>query len=293
MSVFRDASKPFGCIPAGVQLSAKIDTELETLESKVYTDLFKGLAKLRFLPLLELIPLSLKFPASLDLKAGNPLWPPVQDQLTLGSCVENAIGTCLADVEAKETGQLLQLSRLFLYWNARIDKSKDTGSTGGGASWVARLLGVPVESVWPYDITQFAVKPPQPAYVDAAKRKLTDSFYTLSLEHILHSLNQGYPIAFGTVLFSSFSTMSDATGWVCPLPTDTDDILGGHFLVIRGYDLAKRLFLVQNSWGASWGLGNAPGSDPSLQGCFYMSFDHVASVVLCNSWRTFRKVQNS
>jgi len=24
-----------------------------------------------------------------------------------------------------------------------------------------------------------------------------------------------------------------------------------------------------------------------------MSFDHVASVVLCNSWRTFRKVQNS
>jgi C1A family cysteine protease len=293
MSVFRDASKPFGCIPAGVKLSAKLDTELETLESKVYTDLFKGLAKLRFLPLLELIPLSLKFPPALDLKVGNPLWPPVQNQGQLGSCVENAVTTCLADVEAKETGQLLQLSRLFLYWLARLDKSKDTGSTGAAAAFAARFWGAPLESVWPYDPMQFAVKPPQAAYDDASKRKLTDSFYTLSLEHILHSLNQGYPISFGTVLFSSFSTMSDANGWVCPLPTDTDTILGGHFLVIRGYDLAKRLFLIQNSWGTGWGLGNAPGSDPNLQGCFWMSFDHVASVVLCNSWRTFRKVANT
>lgn len=270
-----------GCIPAGIKLSAfpkGSSNGVSALGSELYQDLFKGLARFSF-PLLEWFPLCWRFPQAMDLGA-DPLWPDVIYQGSLGSCVDNAVSTCLSWAAAKETGKNLQLSRLFLYYNARMGVPEDIGSTIGNCAFWASIYGAPEESLWPYDVTKFALRPPQAAWDAARSHRLCKSFFTLTLGQMLHSINSGYPIAFGFDMYSSFGSMNASQGWVCPMPTSADTFLGGHCVTIRGYDLKKKLFLCQNSWGLWWGN----------HGLFWMPFDYVCSPLLASGWRTFRKI---
>ena len=36
-----------------------------------------------------------------------------------------------------------------------------------------------------------------------------------------------------------------------PMPQDDDEVLGGHAVCCVGYDDAKQVFIVRNSWGTS------------------------------------------
>jgi hypothetical protein len=293
-----------GSIPAGIKLLETIvEDEASALEGLAYKELFAGLARFSF-PLLELLPPTwVGAPRNLLIDLGeSSSWPGVLDQGTLGSCVDNSVSTCLSVVETKEQGVSagnFQASRLFLYGNAREWTSEDSGSTLGASAKGARIWGVPPESAWPYDIALFATRPPPPVWTQAAQRKLTQSYWTLSLVSIIHSLQAGYPVSFCTVLYESFGDMNDAQGWIMPKPKPGEKVVGGHCMTVRGIDLKRKLALVQNSWGASWGAGSqgivhADGSPgPALKGCFWMPLDILCSPTLCNSWRTFRKVANT
>src|SRR5271157_2122346 len=59
----------------------------------------------------------------------RPQMPPVYDQGQLGSCVDNAWAAALSFLENKEGNTFEMFSRLFLYWNARTNKTADTGSS--------------------------------------------------------------------------------------------------------------------------------------------------------------------
>lgn len=47
------------------------------------------------------------------------------------------------------------------------------------------------------------------------------------------------------------------------MPTVNDTFLGGHAVVLVGYDDTKRMFFCRNSWGIDWGL----------EGYFWMPYE--------------------
>ena len=53
---------------------------------------------------------------------------------------------------------------------------------------------------------------------------------------------------------------------IMPLPNPGEGLVGGHCVVIIGYDDSKQAVLCRNSWGAEWGIN----------GNFYMPYAFVA-----------------
>ncbi len=267
-------------IPEGVKLVAQAD--IAGIEQALYQDAFKALAGIS-LPVLEWIPYCMRFPSRVDLRlVGTPAGvPPVLNQGTLGSCVDNSYSTLLDWCYRKEDGVVFQASRLFLYGNARGWSASDSGSSLGACDHGARTYGAPLESVWPYDISKFADRPPETIFSVAFRTKTVRSYYLLSLGEMLHCLSSGWPFSVCMSTYSTFGTATTADGQVLtPMPTPKDKYTGGHCVTVIGYDLKSRLFLAQNSWGLEWGT----------DGCFWLSFDYVASPMLANGWRTVRGV---
>jgi len=136
-----------------------------------------------------------KLPKSVDLR---PHCPPIYDQGQLGSCTGNAIAGAFQFEQMKQKIANWVPSRLFIYYNERVIEGTVSSDSGAqirdGAKSVA-TTGVCPETDWPYDITKFAVKPPDPpCYADAAKNTAT------SYQRVPQILNQmkgclasGYP----------------------------------------------------------------------------------------------------
>lgn len=62
----------------------------------------------------------------------------------------------------------------------------------------------------------------------------------------------------------------DAKGYIHP----TGSVVGGHAILVRGYNVKLRRFLLHNSWGASWGgKGGAP------TGCAWLSHDDLGMLL--------------
>jgi len=66
------------------------------------------------------------------------------------------------------------------------------------------------------------------------------------------ALADGLPVVFGMMLRESFHRASAGKG-IVPLPADGDLPIGGHAMLIVGYDTEARMYLVRNSWGEQWG----------------------------------------
>jgi C1A family cysteine protease len=59
----------------------------------------------------------------------------------------------------------------------------------------------------------------------------------------------------GISVYESFKKRNVARSGIVPMPRRGEKHLGGHALLVVGYDRRRRQFLVRNSWGARWGLG--------------------------------------
>jgi C1A family cysteine protease len=199
-----------------------------------------------------------KIPPKVDYRSGCP---PVYDQGQLGSCTANALGAAF-DFDRKKQGQdFMTPSRLFIYWNERDMEGtvdSDSGAYIRDGIKVLRKLGTPHEKTWPYLISKFTNKPPKPSYVEAEKnqslayqRILTPA--TNPVNDMLSCLASGYPFVSGIAVYESFeSAKANSTG-VIPMPSKTESLLGGHAILIVGYDQKKQQFIFRNSWGTSWG----------------------------------------
>jgi C1A family cysteine protease len=149
-----------------------------------------------------------------------------------------------------------QGSRLFLYYNERKldgDIDQDGGSTITTAIKALKKFGLCQEKDWPYDETKFKICPPKTCY-DAALQNKVINAHIVSADALKQTLASGFPIAFGTILFSSFESDEVAKTGIIPMPTDDENSVGGHAMCIVGFDDDKKVFIVRNSWGTSWGL---------------------------------------
>jgi len=180
---------------------------------------------------------------------------PVLDQGNLGSCVANAAYVLFYIL----SNQKITLSRLHLYYICRaLDGSSSTKDTGTYVSTALKSLSqyqLCNESLWKYDINKFAMLSPSQCFVNTyLLNNFTYSRVTQDIAHITDCISNGNPIMIGIKVYSSFeSSNANSTGLI-PMPnTSKEQFLGGHCIVIIGYDNATQYFKVQNSWGTNWG----------------------------------------
>ncbi len=129
---------------------------------------------------------------------------------------------------------------------------------------VLSQLGVPAEGIWPYEPRLFAVQPPRVVYQIASHHRALDyASVPCDADAVRACLAEGFPVAFGTMVFSSFK----ATGrdGRTPMPRAGEPEEGGHAMALVGYSDAERVFIVRNSWGAGWGD----------QGYAYVPYDYI------------------
>ena len=198
------------------------------------------------------------------------------DQGNLGSCTANAL--CYAYVfDAPNYSP----SRLFLYYNERMldnDISIDAGSTLSQGINALKKFGVCSETLWAYNISKFAIKPQTNAYSQGLLNQVIQSSRVAqTLTSLKGCLSSGFPFVVGILVYSSFeSKIANTTGYV-PMPnTQTEQLLGGHAVICLGYNDAKQIFIMQNSWGTGWGD----------KGYFYLPYAYLTSTTLAGDiWK--------
>ena len=186
--------------------------------------------------------------------------PAVYNQYSIGSCVANAIVGDLEFLELMEGIPYTHLSRMFVYYNARLEMNetdKDDGSIISLAMGTLTKQGVASEATCPYDTGNVFLRPDWMAYRDAFAHTIVQSYKILTTgvdrhNDIQTALNAGHPVVFGTPVWNSIRGVS--FDGMMPMP-DSSPSIGGHAMLIVGYDLSHQIYIIRNSWGTTWGDG--------------------------------------
>lgn len=223
----------------------------------------------------------IELPTSIDLRN---YMPPIGDQGQLGSCTAWAataayryemLRQSLPDFEPSELAEY--------YWTRALE---GTTKVDAGASIrdsikvLAKVGAVPCDR-WPYDISKFA-KRPSAAVRRAAKLHLAIEYQSVpqgSLS-VKTALSDGLPVVFGISVYESFESQEASRTGVIPIPDARDQLLGGHAIVLVGYDDASRRFTFRNSWGTGWGES----------GYGYLPYPYVLSPSLASDFWVIRSV---
>jgi len=213
--------------------------------------------------------------------------PAVYNQDKLGSCTANAIAAAYEYDEIKQNEKDVFIpSRLFIYYNERkIEGSIETDSGAEIRDGIKSISvdGVCSEDMWKYDITKFTECPTQECYDEAKNHKSIEYKRVIqSLEQLKQCLIEGFPIVFGFNVYSSFETQEVAETGIMPMPKEGEELLGGHAVCAVGFDDNKRVFIIRNSWGDSWGD----------KGYFYMPYAFITNTSQCSDFWTVRKVKD-
>lgn len=209
--------------------------------------------------------------------------PPVLDQGQLGSCALNATSNCLRHLLLKENVKVFQPSRLYLYWNTRVNiehssPNEDTGVMIRDVCKSIQKYHACDEAVWPYDISKFNIAPPLKAYKNAnLYKQLSYAKVPQTLKDIKQAIATNFPVIIGIGVYESFEGKDVAETGIVPLPNaEKEQLLGGHALLAVGYDDEKRHFIVQNSWGSNWGD----------KGFCYIPYDYLTNSELSSDFWT-------
>jgi hypothetical protein len=198
----------------------------------------------------------------------RPKCPPIQNQLSIGSCTAHVLATAFQFNDPTFFG-----SRLYLYYNERFldggDVTIDDGSTLSQGVNALKKYGICNESLWPYvdDGARYKIKPPPECYIDGELHQVLEAN---NIDHNLDSMKKclahGRPFVLGIMIYSSFESPQIAKTGIIPMPNKESDLfLGGHAVTCVGYDDTKRLFIMRNSWGTGWGD----------KGYFYLPYEYL------------------
>jgi hypothetical protein len=189
-----------------------------------------------------------------DLRTWDSL---VEDQGKLGSCGSEAMTSAYElMVRRLYPEKFVELSRLFVYYNTRVLEEtieEDSGVTIKDEIDAVKKHGICSESLWPYVISKFSIRPPNVCYTDAKQRTITNYESLDSTEAMIEVLNDDRPVLIGADIFKKFMRLDDHDP-IVSMPNGTEQSLGGHAMVAVGYSLPKKQFLVKNSFGVDWGV---------------------------------------
>ena len=209
----------------------------------------------------------------------------IEDQGNLGSCTGQAIAGAIELLNTKNNKQT-DVSRLFIYYYERAlikTINYDSGAYIRDGIKVTSKQGAPLENLWPYDITKFRNKPNYTAISDAVRRKVTLYERVANHQGCLDALNNGYPVVIGFKVYSSFESDIVYETGVMPYPnTSRESLLGGHAVLLVGYDNVRQTYIARNSWGTDWGDS----------GYFYMPYRVIQNTSMSGDFWIIKRVNN-
>ncbi len=223
-----------------------------------------------------------QLPRSVDLRH---LCSAVENQGDLGSCTGNSLAGAVEFLEKKNRLPLVNVSRLFIYYNERVIEHsvrEDAGAMLRDGIKTLVKQGVCSEKKWPYVISKFAVRPSPACYKEGANHQVTAYARLQTVDEMRACLAEGYPFVFGFTVYESFESDQIARTGVVPMPRPTERVLGGHAVLAVGYDDAQKRFLVRNSWGSGWGL----------KGYFTIPYEYLGNRGLSDDFWTIRREEN-
>jgi len=210
---------------------------------------------------------------------------PIENQGSLGSCTGQAIAGAI-ELLNKRSGNYKDISRLFIYYYERLilgTVNYDSGAYIRDGIKVTNHYGASLESLWPYDISKFKIEPITEAKNDALNRKVNRYERISDFNGCIDALTNGYPIIMGFNVYTSFMSAHVARTGNMPYPnTRRERLLGGHAVLLVGYDKRKKVFIARNSWGANWGH----------KGYFYMPFNVVTNTSMSSDYWIIKSVNN-
>lgn len=191
-----------------------------------------------------------ELPASVDLSASMP---PVGNQGDQQSCVAWAVAYALKSYQEKlELHQQLLFSPSFIY--NQINNGMNVPTYVTDALNLLSQEGVCTWDEMPYKDSDWVSKPSTVATEDA-KRFRIDYWRQVNIQdpkEVKAQLASGYPVIIGAQVSREF--VND--GYLLKsnyIWKDKGVPVGGHAMLLIGYDDAKRAFKIMNSWGTEWG----------------------------------------
>jgi C1A family cysteine protease len=194
-------------------------------------------------------------PSSIDL---SEYCTSVKDQGQEGSCTAFSTIAAMEFLEKKfNSNPMSNFSEQFTYYVTRVDIARGPPSQDSGA-YVRDSIkstisyGTCFENTWPYS-NPLNRKPSTQAYLEA-KKYGTISYTTIqanNLNLLKTTLSQGIPVVIGFICYSNIFDSGVSTTGIIPL--QNDNIIGGHAVLLVGYNDTTGQFKFKNSWGTSWG----------------------------------------
>lgn len=213
----------------------------------------------------EAFSIDLNLPTSVDLEA----WMgPVKDQGHEGSCTAHAGSENLEFLFRKIKNESWVFSPQFLYYKEReMDGSLpgDSGSYGRTSVKCMQKFGCDLLSDDPYDTTKMDVPPNRAQEYVAAQYKAGAYHALKDINEMKSCLASGFAFLLGFDVYENFESIG-ADG-IAPPPEG--QILGGHEVLVIGYDDSTGRFKVRNSWGSGWGS----------HGNFFMAYNDLLKVM--------------
>ncbi|MBC7545455.1 MAG: C1 family peptidase [Candidatus Sericytochromatia bacterium] len=224
-------------------------------------------------------------PASIDMRAKCS---PIADQGQLGSCTAFAWGKGMAEFLAIQKGDKTPLSAIFFYVK-ELEMENHLGQDAGAESMetggkTLTKFGDAPDVLSPYlssadQMSSAKIKKalstlPNAKQLEAAlpyrAAKVTP---VADLAAAKEQLAAGRPVAMGIMVYESFQSPAGNAGNI-PVPKDGEQVLGGHAVLAVGYDDAKKVLIMRNSWGTSWGD----------KGWFYLPYEYVKGDRVLDCW---------
>jgi len=138
---------------------------------------------------------------------------------------------------------------------------------------IMRGWGMPPEESWPY-VGDASLWPPKEEPPDIDRVARTNRIFAYqrvgSSQECKEALALDTPVFIAVEITSSWF---DAPGGQIEMPRGDQKLIGGHAVILCGYDDAKRSFTLRNSWGVKWGD----------KGYGYLPYEYV-DVLLQEAW---------
>lgn len=199
---------------------------------------------------------------------------------------QGKIGACAANVASNAARHLLSLpfqpSRLHIYFHARalegLPADQDCGTTLRSVCQALHKHCVIDEQQHAYTVTNVPLIPPPST--SSLQKQINYFSVPQRVDDIRKCIDEHLPILFGIHVFrSTISKEVNKTGCI-PMPAAGEPSVGGHGVLLVGYDDSSRVFRIQNTWGPKWGQGGY-GSIP---------YDYVLDPSLAFDFWTLRAV---
>lgn len=184
---------------------------------------------------------------------------PIRDQGSEGTCVGHALVGVAELLYWRKLGRPPDFSERWAYEKAKVHDEWPgvdyEGSSLRGAVKGWSKEGLCPEKAWPY-VPGRPGRPGRTATSQAAAHPLAAYERCLGLESLKHAIHHRGAVIAGASIHEGWR--APAAGGEIPY-TPAAKELGGHAFVLVGYDDARGLFWIRNSWGAAWGEGGFAG----------------------------------